>query len=110
MCARHFIAGPPAQGVAYKPATALVARRPAIRFQEKFGTAFWPGMGESPRISLCRNAWSVSEMDDEAERRTDAIGGIARVAQADVIQLRTQSQVREKTDINAAADAVSKLV
>src|SRR6266480_2902884 len=49
-------------------------------------------------------------MDDEAERGSRAIGGLAGVAQADVVQLRAQSEMRKKTDIHAAAEAIGKLV
>jgi hypothetical protein len=49
-------------------------------------------------------------MDDEADREARAIGGLAGVAQADVVQLRTQSEVRKKTVIHAAAEAIGKLV
>src|SRR6267143_4839698 len=49
-------------------------------------------------------------MDDEAEREARAIGGLAGVAQADVVQLRAQSEVRKKSDIHSAAQAIGKLV
>ena len=49
-------------------------------------------------------------MDDEAQRGSRAIGGLDGVAQADVVQLRSQSEVRKKTDIHAAAEAIGKLV
>jgi len=49
-------------------------------------------------------------MDDEADREARAIGGLTGVAQADVVQLRAQSEVRKKADIHAAAEAIGKLV
>src|SRR5437016_13968080 len=52
----------------------------------------------------------ASEMDDEAERGSRTIGGLDGIAQADVVQLRAQSEVRKKTDIHAAAETIGKLV
>ena len=49
-------------------------------------------------------------MDDEAEREARAIGGLDGVAQADVVQLGAQSEVRKKTDIHAAAETIGELV
>ena len=52
----------------------------------------------------------ASEMDDEAERGSRTIGGLDGIAQADIVQLRAQSEVRKKTDIHAAAETIGKLV
>src|SRR5437762_61928 len=49
-------------------------------------------------------------MDNEADREARAIGGLAGVAQADVVQLGAQSEVRKKTDIHAAAETIGELV
>ena len=49
-------------------------------------------------------------MDDEAEREARAIGGLDGVAQADVVQLGAQSEVRKKTDIHAAAETIGESV
>jgi hypothetical protein len=53
---------------------------------------------------------AASKMDDEAEREARTIGGLAGVAQPDVVQLGAQGEVRKKTDIHAAAEAIGKLV
>src|SRR6184192_1610950 len=49
-------------------------------------------------------------MDNEADREARAIGGLAGVAQADIVQLGAQSEVRKKTDIHAAAETIGELV
>ena len=55
-------------------------------------------------------AAAPSKMDNEADREARAIGGLAGVAQADVVQLGAQSEVRKKTDIHAAAETIGELV
>src|SRR6266568_1287367 len=55
-------------------------------------------------------ARAASEMDDKSDRNARAIGGLAGVAQADIVHLWAQSEVRKKTEIHATADAEGKLV
>lgn len=61
---------------------------------------------DPPRRSRCASA---SEADDGADRDALAVGGTAGIVQADVIELRAQSQVRQNTDINAAANAIGEV-
>jgi hypothetical protein len=49
-------------------------------------------------------------MDDEAQGHAGAIGRKAGIVQADVVELGAQRQVWKKTNIHAAAEAISKLV
>src|SRR5215831_19817954 len=49
-------------------------------------------------------------MEDKPKRDARAIDGLARVMQADVVHLRTQSDVRKQTDIDAAAKSKGKLI
>ena len=50
------------------------------------------------------------EMEDNPKRDARAIDGLARVTQADVVHLRTQSDVRNQADVDAAAKSKSKLI
>ena len=49
-------------------------------------------------------------MQDNPERHPRAIEGLARVAQTDVVHLRTQSDVRSHTDIDTTAKTKRKLI
>ena len=49
-------------------------------------------------------------MEDNAERDARGIDGLARVTQTDVIDLRTQSDVRSHTNVDTAAKSERKLI
>ena len=52
---------------------------------------------------------TASEADDGADRNARAVGCAPGIVEADVIELRAQSQVRQNTDIHAAAGAESEV-
>src|SRR5215472_1689703 len=61
-------------------------------------------------LRLAQGRSYASEMEDNAERDARAIDGLARVTQTDVVDLRTQSDVRNHTNVDTAAKTKRKLI
>src|ERR1051325_7823168 len=92
------------------------ARRPSAFFTLRRDSSFL-------RVRKTCRAWSTetlraqacrfdgpSEVNGDAEGSPSAIQRLARIVQADVVDLRTQIDARKYADIHAAANAESKLV
>ena len=108
--ASRTFAGPSPEscpGMEYR-ASMRAGRNAPSRLQRRFAEP----RCASPRgwLERGRRYEIASEMEDNPERDARAIDGLARVTQADVVHLRTQSDMRSHADIDAAAKSKGKLI
>ena len=65
--------------------------------------------GKKSRPYIEQKKEKASEMDDEAGGHAGGVGAAAGRVQADIVNLRTEGEVRKDAEIHASAEAVGKL-